>query len=96
MFCRLFIDPPAPGSWNMALDETLLESAADGGESSLRFYGWSQPTLSLGYFQPYDDRCQHAASRNCPAVRRASGGGAILHDREITYSFALPRAILWP
>ena len=92
MFCRLFVDPPAPGSWNMALDETLLESAADGGGFSLRFYGWSQPTLSLGYFQPYDDRWQHVASHNCPAVRRASGGGAILHDREITYCFAVPPA----
>ena len=74
----------------MALDETLLESAADGGGFSLRFYRWHEPTLSLGYFQQYDDRWQHAASRNCPAVRRATGGGAILHDREITYSFAVP------
>ena len=90
MLCRLFIDPPAPGSWNMALDETLLESAADRGESSLRFYRWSRPTLSLGYFQPYDDRLRHEPSRNCSAVRRPSGGGAILHDREITYSLAVP------
>ena len=74
----------------MAIDETLLESAADGGGFSLRFYRWLEPTLSLGYFQQYDDRWQHAASRNCPAVRRATGGGAILHDREITYSFTVP------
>ena len=72
------------------MDETLLESAADGGGFSLRFYRWQQPTLSLGYFQQYDDRRQHAASLNCPAVRRATGGGAILHDREITYSFTVP------
>jgi lipoate-protein ligase A len=90
MFCRLFIDPPASGAWNMAVDETLLESAADGGEFSLRFYHWQEPTLSLGYFQQYNDRLQHAASLNCPAVRRATGGGAILHDREITYSVAVP------
>ena len=90
MFCRLFIDPPASGAWNMAVDETLLESAADGGGFSLRFYRWQEPTLSLGYFQQYDDRWQHAASLNCPAVRRATGGGAILHDREITYSIAVP------
>jgi len=68
----------------------LLESAAAGGGFSLRFYRWLQPTLSLGYFQRYDDRRQHAASLNCPAVRRATGGGAILHDREVTYSFAAP------
>jgi lipoate-protein ligase A len=90
MNCRLFIDPPASPSWNMAVDETLLESATDGGEFSLRFYRWLQPTLSLGYFQRYDDRWQHAASRNCTVVRRATGGGAILHDREITYCVAAP------
>jgi len=68
----------------------LLESAAAGGGFSLRFYSWQEPTLSLGYFQQYDDRRQHEASRNCTAVRRATGGGAILHDREITYSIAAP------
>jgi lipoate-protein ligase A len=90
MVCRLFIDPPASGAWNMAVDEALLESAADGGNFSLRFYRWLEPTLSLGYFQQYNDRLQHSASLNCPAVRRATGGGAILHDREITYSVAVP------
>jgi lipoate-protein ligase A len=90
MLCRLFIDPPASPSWNMAVDETLLESAAAGGEFSLRFYRWQEPTLSLGYFQQYDDRRQHAASQKCAAVRRVTGGGAILHDREVTYSFAAP------
>jgi lipoate-protein ligase A len=90
MFCRLFIDPAASGAWNMAVDETLLESAAAGDGTALRFYRWQEPTLSLGYFQPYSDRRQHPASRDCPAVRRVTGGGAILHDREITYSFAVP------
>jgi lipoyl(octanoyl) transferase len=90
MFCRIFIDPPASGTWNMAMDETLLESAAGGRGFSLRFYRWLEPTLSLGYFQQYDDRRLHAASLNCPAVRRTTGGGAILHDREITYSIAVP------
>lgn len=90
MFCRLFIDPPASGAWNMAVDETLLESAAVGGGFSLRFYRWREPTLSLGYFQQYDDRRQHNASGNCPVVRRATGGGVILHDREVTYSIVVP------
>ncbi len=90
--CRLIIDPPAAGAWNMAVDEVLLVDAADAGVPTLRFYQWSEPTLSLGYFQRYDDRHQHAASRNCRLVRRQTGGGAILHDRELTYSLALPAA----
>jgi lipoate-protein ligase A len=72
----------------MATDEALLQSAAQRGVTTLRFYGWREPTLSLGYFQDYGDRRQHAASAGCPAVRRRSGGGAIVHDRELTYSFA--------
>lgn len=86
---RLIIDPPAEGGWNMAVDESLLESAADG-VTTLRFYQWQHPTLSLGYFQPLLDRNQHPASRDCPVVRRSSGGGAIVHDHELTYSFSCP------
>jgi lipoate-protein ligase A len=74
----------------MAVDEALLGDAAENGVATLRLYQWSEPTLSLGYFQQYDDRHQHTASRECPCVRRQTGGGAILHDRELTYSLALP------
>src|SRR5262245_3748574 len=89
---RLLIDPPASGAWNMAVDEALLETAATEGLPTLRFYEWERPTLSLGYFQSAADRVHHAASRECPVVRRASGGGAIVHDRELTYSIAVPQA----
>jgi lipoate-protein ligase A len=88
---RLIIDPPARGPWNMAVDDALLESAGDGA-TTLRLYEWSEPTLSLGYFQTATERAGHAASRDCPLVRRASGGGAILHDRELTYCLAMPIA----
>jgi lipoate-protein ligase A len=87
---RLIIDQPSPGAWNMAVDEALLADAAENGAATLRFYGWNEPTLSLGYFQSYADRKQHVASRNCPVVRRQTGGGAILHDHELTYSITLP------
>jgi lipoyl(octanoyl) transferase len=87
---RLLIDLPASGALNMAADEVLLESAAAGGGAVLRLYAWEEPTLSLGYFQAAADRVQHAASQNCPLVRRSSGGGAIVHDRELTYSLAMP------
>ncbi|WP_254507725.1 lipoate--protein ligase family protein [Anatilimnocola floriformis] len=86
---RLIISPPAAGAWNMAVDEALLigDNSAD---ITLRFYEWQEPTLSLGYFQTLADRSRHSASQDCTVVRRASGGGAILHDHELTYSLVAP------
>jgi lipoate-protein ligase A len=86
---RLIVDPPAAGAWNMAVDEVLLDWAAASGGCCLRLYRWEEATLSLGYFQQYADRAGHAPSLDCPVVRRASGGGAILHDADWTYSVAL-------
>lgn len=74
----------------MAVDEALLLSAEETGVCCLRFYTWSDPTLSLGYFQPHQQRHEHQSSRQCAIVRRSTGGGAILHDRELTYSFTAP------
>lgn len=76
----------------MAVDESLLESTADSGRPTLRFYQWSAPTLSLGYFQKYADRWSHLESSDAACVRRASGGGAIMHDVELTYSYCVPTA----
>jgi lipoate-protein ligase A len=90
MQCRLILDEAHDGNFNMAADEWLLRQSAETGETTLRFYSWSQPTLSLGYFQRLTDRKLHPESLACPVVRRASGGGAILHDHELTYSFVTP------
>jgi lipoate-protein ligase A len=88
MECRLIFDPPAEGAWNMAMDEALREAAGRAGQGGcLRFYGWQVPTISLGYFQHHADRRTHESSCGCPLVRRATGGGAIVHDRELTYSY---------
>jgi lipoate-protein ligase A len=87
---RLIIDEPLSGARNMSLDEALLESLREVGQSTLRFYRWTPATLSLGYFQKADDRRLHEASRDCPITRRSSGGGAIVHDRELTYSLVVP------
>jgi lipoate-protein ligase A len=87
---HLIIDRAAAGAWNMAVDEALVESATSRNQVTLRFYGWSEPTLSLGYFQAHAEREAHAASLACPLVRRSTGGGAIVHDRELTYSFTAP------
>lgn len=92
---RLIVDEPRPGAWNMAVDEILLQVAVAGQPPTLRFYGWSEPTLSLGYFQRYADRDLHMPSRYCPVVRRTTGGGAILHDYDLTYSLTLPIQDRW-
>jgi len=83
-------DAPGSGPWNMAVDEALLEWVAAEGQPVWRFYRWDGPTLSLGYFQQPDERQEHRASANCPAVRRLTGGGAIVHDFELTYSVVVP------
>lgn len=76
----------------MAVDDVLLNEAAQGVKPCLRFYFWTPATLSLGYFQSADSVREMPAARTCPVVRRVSGGGAILHDKELTYSLALPPA----
>jgi len=93
---RLLLDSPAAGAWNMAVDEVLLDGVAAGwAPPTLRFYGWEPPCLSLGYFQSFRvvnlDGCRRLG---VDVVRRPTGGRAILHDRELTYSIALPAPTL--
>ncbi len=88
---HLLIDPPLAGPWNMAVDEALLDDAAQSGRAYWRFYQWQEPTLSLGYFQEYEEQARRYRQRGLTMVRRLTGGGAILHDRELTYSVVLPR-----
>jgi lipoate-protein ligase A len=90
--CSLIVDGADLGAAQMAVDEALLDSVAAEPYPALRFYRWSQPTLSLGYFQSYSERAAHAPSLHCPLVRRQTGGGAILHDHELTYSLVVPCA----
>ncbi len=89
---RLLIDPLLAGPVNMARDEALLESCkSDSHVPTLRFYAWSPATISLGYFQDFSEfeRLEPPAG-NLAVVRRTTGGGAILHDLEVTYSLILP------
>jgi lipoate-protein ligase A len=95
---RLIVDGEADGPTNMAVDEAILSSVIEGiGMPTLRFYGWSPPCLSLGRSQ----RLVEADLAACRAagvdlVRRPTGGRAILHTDELTYSISLlqtdPRA----
>ncbi|HEV2949056.1 MAG TPA: biotin/lipoate A/B protein ligase family protein [Gemmataceae bacterium] len=84
----------ADGPHNMAADEVLLESAR-GGIASLRFYGWSMATVSLGYFQADKLRREDERLTSLPFVRRPTGGGALVHHHELTYALALPAASSW-
>jgi lipoyl(octanoyl) transferase len=80
------------GPTNMAADEAMLLSA-EGGVASIRFYGWSPATLSLGYFQPMAARLANPLLAGLPWVRRSTGGATLVHDRELTYAIALPPAM---
>jgi lipoate-protein ligase A len=84
----------ADGATNMAADETLVRSAAEG-VASLRFYGWTAATLSLGYFQPCAVRLADARLALLPWVRRPSGGATLVHHHELTYAIALPSGSPW-
>ncbi|MCD6351676.1 MAG: lipoate--protein ligase family protein [Armatimonadetes bacterium] len=96
MAWRLLLDvaSPASGAWNMSVDEALLGSLRQGlAPVTLRFYRWSPPTVSLGYFQPAEDVDLEALARlGLGLVRRPTGGRAILHDDELTYSLTIPAA----
>lgn len=86
-------DPPLDGPTNMARDEHLLYSESHR-PAALRLYAWDPPTLSLGYFQRYAQIAELPAEvMRLAVVRRSTGGGAILHDREVTYSLVLDDSI---
>lgn len=76
----------------MAVDEFLLESAVRDRVCTLRLYEWSEATVSLGYFQDEQFAEQAPEFTQLPKVRRLSGGGAILHHHEFTYSCSVPAA----
>jgi lipoate-protein ligase A len=83
---------PAPGAVNMAVDEALLESVRRGGPPVIRLYTWDPACLSFGRNQTarnlYDPA--RAAALGIDVVRRPTGGLAVLHDRELTYSVLAP------
>jgi lipoate-protein ligase A len=89
---RLLRSPPLGGPENMALDEALMARARRSGETVLRVYGWSAPTLSLGRNQRARGiyRDDLLRDRGVGVVRRPTGGRALLHHREVTYSVTAP------
>lgn len=76
-------------AYNMAVDEAILIAHSEGKvPPTLRFYGWDPATLSIGYFQKAekDIDVQAVREQGLGFVRRATGGRAVLHDSELTYS----------
>ncbi len=84
----MLVTGPARGAWNMAVDEAMVEHIGRG-ESlpTLRLYSWQPACLSLGHAQPYADAdLTRLQARGWDLVRRPTGGRAILHTDELTYS----------
>ena len=89
---RFLLSEPDTGVANMALDEALLARARRTGEHVLRVYAWAAPTLSLGRNQTARGVFDGPTARELGVsiVRRLTGGRALLHHREITYSVTGP------
>ncbi|MCF8720125.1 lipoate--protein ligase family protein [Nitrospina gracilis] len=91
---RYIEDDKQDGGWNMAVDEALLRTCERDASfvPTLRLYGWKRPTLSIGYSQPVEaeidlERCRE---KKVDWVRRPTGGRALLHMEELTYSMVGP------
>lgn len=79
--------------FNMGLDEAILGAVASGAAlPTLRFYGWKPPAISIGYFQGIREEIDIDACRQggVDIVRRITGGGAVFHEEEVTYSIVIP------
>jgi lipoate-protein ligase A len=89
---RLLVSPPTDGATNMATDEAIARAVGAGlVPPTLRLYAWEPPCLSLGRAQPGDDTDRAACARDgVHVVRRPTGGRAILHSDELTYSVVAP------
>ena len=88
-----FDSGPGEPAFNMALDEVLLRQSAANGSPVLRFYEWSEPAATFGYFQSIADL--EAATHLRPLIRRPTGGGLVPHLNDWTYSLTVPPGHLW-
>ena len=90
---RLLDTGLADGATNMAMDEAILHACAQGEvPPTLRLYGWSPHCLSIGYFQnaSKEVKLEECRRLGIDVVRRLTGGRAVLHSSELTYSVAIP------
>lgn len=80
-------------AFNMAVDDVLLQRAAETGVPVLRFYEWSEPAATFGYFQKIAEL--EAATHIRPLIRRSTGGGLVPHLADWTYSLTIPPGDDW-
>ncbi len=87
--CRLVIHTACTPSWNMAVDGAILRLAKI---PTLRLYRWSMPTVTIGYFQDIQKEVNIELCKKdgIPVIRRFTGGGAVFHHEELTYSLVHP------
>jgi lipoate-protein ligase A len=88
---RLILDPPGAAARNMAVDEALLEHVE---RPVLRLYTWQGPAVSLGYRQKDPAWLARCVAHGVEVVRRVTGGGAVVHAGDLTYSVVAPHG--WP
>jgi lipoate-protein ligase A len=88
-----FHSGPGEAAWNMAVDDALLVTAAARNAQVLRFYGWTEPAATFGYFQRHLEVEARTPLR--PLIRRPTGGGIVPHDRDWTYSLTIPPGHAW-
>jgi lipoate-protein ligase A len=92
---RIIVDPPAPARFNMAADMHLLERAAHREQVCVRFYQWAPTAVTIGWMQRPGEALDLPAlqSSGVEWVRRPTGGRAVLHDSDLTYSVVFPRGL---
>lgn len=80
---------------NMALDEACMQSVKEGQMPTIRLFGWDKPSVTIGCFQCLSDEVDIKAIKEdgVPITRRITGGGAVYHDQEITYSLVAPEKL---
>lgn len=83
---KLWLDGSRDPYLNMAVDELLLNRIGGIGVPLVRIYGWDRPSVSIGFVQAYEA----APGQGYAVVRRPTGGGVVFHDRDLTYTVAVP------
>ena len=92
---RLLITENKTAYTNMAIDRAVLVANIKKiVPPTVRFFTWNPPAISIGYFQSLDDEVDLEVCRKLGVdyVRRITGGGAVFHDNELTYSIVIPES----